>query len=109
MLDDWGLEKLDLGQRNDMLELMEDRHGSKSTMITSQLPVKDWQAGIGDATLADAIPDRLVQNSHRIALKGKSKRSMDKIADRIKSTWLIASDDILNARALALRADHHGP
>lgn len=80
LLDDWGLEKLDLGQRNDMLELMEDRHGSKSTMITSQLPVKDWHSSIGDATLADAILDRLVHNSHRVALKGKSMRSMDKTA-----------------------------
>ena len=76
LIDDWGLEKLDLGQRNDMLELMEDRHGSKSTMITSQLAVKGWHAAIGDATLADAILDRLVHNSHRIALDGKSTRSM---------------------------------
>jgi len=81
LLDDWGLEKLDLGQRNDLLELMEDRHGSRSTVITSQLPVKDWHAAIGDATLADAILDRLVHNSHRIPLKGK----------------------------LALRGDHLGP
>lgn len=76
-LDDWGLEKLTLGQRNDLLELMEDRHGSKSTLITSQLPVKDWHAAIGDATLADAILDRLVHNAHRIILKGKSMRSME--------------------------------
>lgn len=75
VLDDWGLEKLNLGQRNDLLELMEDRHGNKSTLITSQLPVKQWHSAIGDATLADAILDRLVHNSHRIALKGKSMRS----------------------------------
>ena len=80
VLDDWGLEKLTLGQRNDVLELMEDRHGSRSTLITSQLPVKDWHAAIGDATLADAILDRLVHNSHRVALKGKSMRSMDPTA-----------------------------
>jgi len=77
LLDDWGLEKLNLGQRNDMLELMEDRHGSKSTLITSQLPVKNWHASICDATLADAILDRLVHNSHRVVLKGKSMRAMD--------------------------------
>ena len=77
VLDDWGLEKLNLGQRNDMLELKEDRHGSKSTLITSQLPVKDWHSSIGDATLADAILDRLVHNSHRVVLKGKSMRTMD--------------------------------
>jgi len=74
VLDDWGLEKLDLGQRNDMLELMEDRHGSRSTLITSQLPVKNWHAAIGDATLADAILDRLLHNSYRLALKGESMR-----------------------------------
>jgi len=81
VLDDWGLEKLTLGQRNDVLELMEDRHGSRSTLITSQLPVKDWHAAIGDATLADAILDRLVHNSHRVVLKGKSMRSMDPTAE----------------------------
>lgn len=86
LLDDWGLEKLDLGQRNDLLELMEDRHGSKSTLITSQLPVKDWHAAIGDATLADAILDRLVHNAHRIVLKGKSMRSMAPIDQVPKTT-----------------------
>jgi len=59
LLDDWGLEKLSLGQRNDLLEIMEDRHGSKSTLMTSQLPINQWHQSIGDATLADAILDRL--------------------------------------------------
>lgn len=85
VLDDWGLEKLDLGQRNDLLELMEDRHGSKSTLITSQLPVKQWHSAIGDATLADAILDRLVHNSHRIPLKGKSMRSMNAIEEEVNN------------------------
>ena len=85
VLDDWGLEKLDLGQRNDLLELMEDRHGSKSTLITSQLPVKQWHSAIGDATLADAILDRLVHNSHRIPLKGKSMRSMNAIEEEVNT------------------------
>jgi len=74
VLDDWGLEKLALGQRNDILELMEDRHGARSTLITSQLPVKQWHGAIGDATLADAILDRLLHNAHRLALKGESMR-----------------------------------
>lgn len=74
LLDDWGLEKLALGHRNDILELMEDRHGSRSTLITSQLPVKQWHGAIGDATLADAILDRLLRNSHRLLLKGESMR-----------------------------------
>lgn len=74
ILDDWGLEKLSLGQRNDLLEIMEDRHGLKSTVIASQLPVDQWHKAIGDATLADAILDRLVHNAHKVKLKGESMR-----------------------------------
>ncbi len=74
MLDDWGLEKITQGQRNDLLEIMEDRHGQRSTLITSQLPVSQWHQNIGDATLADAILDRLLHNSHKIKLKGESMR-----------------------------------
>jgi len=74
VLDDWALQKLTLGQRNDVLELMEDRHGSKSTMITSQVPVAQWHDAIGDATLADAILDRLLHNAHRLDLNGDSMR-----------------------------------
>ena len=74
VLDDWGLEKLTLGQRNDVLEIMEDRHGVKSTLITSQVPVQKWHDAIGDPTLADAILDRLLHNAHRLKLKGESMR-----------------------------------
>ena len=74
VLDDWGLENLTLGQRNDLLEIMEDRHGAKSTLITSQLPITAWHKAIGDATLADAILDRLLHNAHRLKLKGESMR-----------------------------------
>lgn len=66
VLDDWGLEKMTLGQRNDLLEIMEDRHSLRSTLITSQLPVVEWHKAIGDATLADAILDRLLHNSHKL-------------------------------------------
>ena len=76
VLDDWGLEKLSLGQRNDLLEIMEDRHGIKSTLITSQVPINQWHKTIGDATLADAILDRLLHNSHKVKLKGESMRKM---------------------------------
>ena len=72
ILDDWGLESLTLGQRNDVLELMEDPHAARSTLITSQVPVQKWHAAIGDATLADAILDRLLHNAHRLQLKGES-------------------------------------
>jgi DNA replication protein DnaC len=71
ILDDFGLKPLDNNQRLMMLELFEDRHGKRSTIITSQLPVNKWFDIIGDPTLADAILDRLVHSSHRIELNGK--------------------------------------
>ena len=74
ILDDFGLHKLDDQQRLDLLEIIEDRHGKKSTLIASQLPVKAWYDIIGDATLADAILDRIVNQSLRIELKGDSLR-----------------------------------
>jgi DNA replication protein DnaC len=82
VLDDWGLEKMTLSQRNDLLEIMEDRHGLKSTLITSQLPIAQWHKAIGDATLADAILDRLLHNSHKLKLKGESMRkTLSEIAE----------------------------
>ena len=63
-----------MSQRNDLLEIMEDRHGQRSTLITSQLPISQWHKAIGDATLADAILDRLLHNSHKLNLKGESMR-----------------------------------
>ena len=87
LLDDWGLEKMSLGQRNDLLEIMEDRHGLRATLITSQLPIEQWHKAIGDATLADAILDRLLHNSHKIKLKGESMRKvMSEINEREHST-----------------------
>jgi len=84
ILDDWGLEKLSLGQRNDLLEIMEDRHGNKSTLITSQLPITQWHKAIGDATLADAILDRLLHNAHKLKLKGESMRkTMNTLTDDV--------------------------
>lgn len=74
ILDDWGLSSLTAEQRRDVLEIMEDRHGRGSTLITSQLPVEHWHEIIGDPTLADAILDRLVHNAHRLTLNGESMR-----------------------------------
>lgn len=74
LLDDWGLEKLTTEQRHDLLEILEDRHGHRSTLVTSQLPVDKWHAIIGDPTLADAILDRLIHNAYKINLKGESMR-----------------------------------
>jgi DNA replication protein DnaC len=77
VLDDWGLEKMTLGQRNDLLEIMEDRHGLRSTIWTSQLPVAKWHDHLGDPTVADAICDRLLHNAHRIVLQGPSRRKTE--------------------------------
>jgi len=74
ILDDFGLKPLDNNQRLMLLELLEDRHGKRSTIITSQLPVKNWYDVIGEPTIADAILDRLVHSSHRIELNGDSLR-----------------------------------
>jgi len=73
-IDDWGLAVLDDVHRRDLLEVLDDRHNARSTIVTSQLPVDHWHAAIGDATLADAILDRLVHNAHQLALKGESLR-----------------------------------
>ncbi len=74
VLDDWGLTPMTDPQRRDLLELLEDRYGRKSTIVTSQLPVTSWHEAIGDPTLADAILDRIVHNAHKIELKGESMR-----------------------------------
>lgn len=81
ILDDWGLEPLKAPHRNDLMEIMDDRHGSTSTAIISQLPTDQWYQSIGDNTLADAILDRLMHNSHRIKLKGESMRKLQSILD----------------------------
>ena len=74
VLDDYGLEPLGRDQRHDLLEILEDRHGLKSTLVTSQLPIEHWHEQIGDPTLADAILDRLVHSAHKIKLNGESMR-----------------------------------
>jgi DNA replication protein DnaC len=74
VIDDWGLAPLDDHGRRDILEIFEDRHNVRSTLVTSQLPVPNWHEMIGDPTLADAILDRLVHNAYKITLKGESMR-----------------------------------
>jgi DNA replication protein DnaC len=74
ILDDWGLEPLDAAARHDILEILDDRYGRRSTVVTSQLPVERWHQLIGDPTYADAILDRLVHNANRLELAGESLR-----------------------------------
>lgn len=77
ILDDFGLAPLAQAERHDLLEVIEDRHGISSTIVTTQLPIGTWHDAIKDPTIADAILDRLIHNAHKITLKGEE--SMRKI------------------------------
>ncbi len=77
ILDDWGLSVLNASERRDLLEILDDRHGRASTIVTSQIPVEHWHDIIGDPTLGDAILDRLVHNAHRLQLTGESMRKQN--------------------------------
>ena len=74
ILDDWGPDTLTAAQRRDLMEIVEERYGRGSTMITSQLPVSSWHEVIAEPTFADAILDRIVHNAYRIELDGASMR-----------------------------------
>ena len=74
VLDDWGLAPVAEMERRDLLEILEDRHGNRSTLLTSQLPVARRHDHLGDPTIADAICDRLLHNAHQLVLKGPSRR-----------------------------------
>ena len=74
LLDDFGLAKLNADHRRDLLELLEDRYATRSTLVTSQLPIEKWHDCLGDLTFADAILDRLVHNAYKLKLKGGSMR-----------------------------------
>ena len=83
ILDDWGIQKVSAAQRNDLMEVIEDRHGRRSTLIASQLPTDHWHEYIGEATIADAILDRLLHGAHRINLTGESMRkTKENLTDR---------------------------
>ena len=79
VLDDLGLAPMTDSERRDLLEVIEERDGHTSTILTSQLPVENWHENIGDPTIADAILDRLIHNAHRINLKGGSMRKKLKL------------------------------
>jgi len=79
ILDDFGLKPLTQPERLDLLELIDDRHGRRSTLVTSQLPIAHWHAYLGDdPTVADALLDRLLSTAHRLELKGESMRKREK-------------------------------
>ncbi|MDY7545063.1 IS21-like element helper ATPase IstB [Glaciimonas sp. CA11.2] len=78
VLDDWGMGAIDSTTRSDLLEMIDDRAANRATIITSQLPVDHWHAWIGDATIADAILDRILQRNHRLTLTGDSLRGAER-------------------------------
>jgi len=80
VIDDFAISPIGAAERNDLLEVLDDRVGTRSTLITSQLPVKAWHTYLDDPTLADAILDRVVHSSHKIELKGRSLRDQGKPA-----------------------------
>ena len=77
VIDDWGLAPPKDAERRDLLEILEDRYGARSTVITSQLPTTKWHDHLGDPTVADAICDRVLHGAHRLVLKGPSRRKED--------------------------------
>jgi DNA replication protein DnaC len=74
VVDDWAMSPLSETERRDFWEICEDRYQTRSTILTSQIPIANWHEQIGDATVADGILDRLVHNAHRLELKGESMR-----------------------------------
>ena len=76
ILDDWGIQTVSASQRADLMEVIEDRHGRRSTLIASQLPTDHWHEYIGEATIADAILDRLLHGAHRLNFTGESMRKV---------------------------------
>jgi DNA replication protein DnaC len=82
VIDDWGLAPPKDQERRDLLEVLEDRCGDRSTVLTSQVPTAKWHDYIGDPTVADAVCDRLLNNAHRIVLKGPSRRKETSETDK---------------------------
>lgn len=76
IIDDWGIDLLNETQRRDLLEIFEDRHGLRSTIITAQIPIDKWHDIIGEPTIADAILDRIIHNAYQIKLSGESMRKI---------------------------------
>jgi DNA replication protein DnaC len=82
VIDDWGLAPPKDQERRDLLEVLEDRCGDRSTILTSQVPTAKWHDYIGDPTVADAVCDRLLNNAHRLVLKGPSRRKESSDTDK---------------------------
>jgi len=102
ILDDWGPDRLTAPQRRDLMEIVEDRYGTGSTLITSQLPVDAWHEVIAEPTFADAILDRLVHNAYRLALDGPSLRGPD-AAEQIEPSDATPAEPLATKPAKGVR------
>jgi DNA replication protein DnaC len=99
ILDDWGPDRLTAGSRRDLMEIVEDRHGRGSTLITSQFPLDKWHDIIGEPTFADAILDRIVHDAYRLQLDGPSMRKL-KANEQVQSAaQIVATETITSASA----------
>jgi DNA replication protein DnaC len=85
-IDDWGLNPLSDSERRHLLEVLEDRSGSRSTVLTSQFPISTWHDLVGSPTLADAILERMLSNHHEIALQGETLRPVRKASGEDKTS-----------------------
>jgi hypothetical protein len=81
VIDDWGLAPPTDQERRDLLEILEDRYGLRSTIMTSQVPTTKWHDHLGDPTIADAVCERILHNAHRLALKGPSRRKEEGVKE----------------------------
>ena len=99
ILDDWGPDRLTAGSRRDLMEIVEDRHGRGSTLITSQLPLDKWHDIIGEPTFADAILDRIVHNAYRLQLDGPSMRKLKANEQAQSAAQIVATETITSASA----------
>jgi DNA replication protein DnaC len=109
VLDDWGPDRLTANQRRDLMEIVEDRHGKASTLITSQLPLDKWHDIIGEPTFADAILDRIVHNAYRLDLDGPSMRKLKASEQMQPDAPPAANDAARSASAPARKATKGNP
>jgi DNA replication protein DnaC len=91
VLDDWGPDRLSASQRRDLMEIVEDRYGRGSILITSQLPTATWHEVIGEPTLGDAILDRIVHNAYRLELDGPSMRKIKASEEAVSTSSPVAT------------------
>jgi DNA replication protein DnaC len=93
LVDDWGMGPLTDQDRRDLLEVLDDRHGIRSTIVTSQLPLKAWHESIGEPTMADAILERLIHNAHKVALKLAGPSMRERLAPKNSSRNHLTQED----------------